>query len=149
MTKNTLILGAALILTAVPMANAQTTSDADQAIDSCLMVEYKSGVPQELFYQGCLKAFSVAIAEAQKTDAYSDQRRRIYWAQAGQVAGVALLLKVNIDKEMNVTTCNIALQGMKAYSQVKPPAAPGSRLAASDTLKNFSSNCHAQGFYNK
>lgn len=127
-------------------AGAQSETAIDQTINSCLTSG--AGVPTQLHYDSCLLAFDGAVAQAQKTEIHSDTRRRLYWAQAGQSAGIALLLKVSIDQAMTTESCNVSLQGMKAYSQVNPPGEPGSAFAASDTLKNFTQNCQNAGHYN-
>ncbi len=84
-----------------------------------------AGVPTKLAFQACITAFDALIFEAQKPQ-YSAKDRRLLWAKAGQSTNLAMLLQLKIDNAqtqdamLNDAVCNIALNGLKAFSQVSP-----------------------------
>ncbi len=117
------LIAVSLCIAAPLPALAGPLEDAQKKFGIC--VNSGAGVPTELASLACITAFDALIFEAQKPQ-YSAKDRRLLWAQAGQSANLAMFLQLKIDRAqtkdamLNDTVCNIALNGLKAYSQVKP-----------------------------
>ena len=122
------ILFLAAIMLAGQLANAQSPIKNEANKKHGICVNSGAGVPTQLAFLSCITAFDALITEAQKTKQHAADQQRLFWAQAGQSAGLALILQVKIDNakttEAALTTkvCRLALRGLQAYSQIKLPA---------------------------
>ena len=123
---NKLILGLAAVSLCIAAPFAAVAGPLENAYKKFATCSNSgAGVPTELAFSACITAFDALIAEAQKPQ-HSAKERRLLWANAGQSANLAMFLQLKTDnaqtKEAMLTdrVCSIALNGLKAFSQVKP-----------------------------
>lgn len=117
-------------------------TEAVKTIETCLGSGI--GVPTALIYDACIRAFDVAITEAQKVSSKSETERGLLWLQATTAASLAMLTKLKIDGAVSQASCNIALQGLKADSQVPPTF---KEIRDTSSLKQIYDHCLKSGFY--